>query len=90
MKVRLRLFNKISNRLYDLTNEKDAKTIQQLKETFGDENVTYDYDVIKIKYKGVFNITEHQQILKELAELGNGIFIVTRAKNGKPMIERKM
>lgn len=90
MKVRLRLFNKISNRLYDLTNEKDAKTIKKLKETFGSENVTYDYDVIKIKYKGVFNITEHQQILKELAELGNGIFIVTRAKNGKPMIERKM
>lgn len=40
----------------------------------------YDYDVIKIKYKGVFNITEHQQILKELTELGNGIFVVTRAK----------
>ena len=86
MKVRLRLFNKLSNRLYDLTDEKDVKTIKQLKETFGDENVTY----VKVKFRGVFNITEHCEILKGLTELGNGLFIVSRAKNGKPMIERRM
>lgn len=90
MKVRLRLFNKLSNRLYDLSDEKDVKTIKQLKEMFGDKNVTYDYNVIKIKYHGVFNITEHCEILKELTELGNGLFVVSRAKNGKPMIERRL
>lgn len=86
MKVRLRLFNKLSNRLYDLTDERDVKTIKQLKEMFGDENVTY----VKVKFHGVFNLTEHCEILKELTELGDGLFIVTRAKNGKPMIERRL
>ena len=86
MKVRLRLFNKLSNRLYDLTDERDVKVIKQLKEMFGDENVTY----IKVKFRGVFNITEHCEILKELTELGDGLFIITRAKNGKPMIERRL